>query len=220
LRKERIENSRVELSDSLKKVSASTIDRRKFLTLGALLGIGASLPLHSCLLDDRPKVSAKRDPNLLSEKEWNTLISVQEVLFPHEENAPGAVDINAAGYFQWVLADPMLDPAEIRFKKNGLTWVEEESEELYNSLFPKLSEKKKEATMESISKNSWGKSWISVMLLHIFEALLSDPIYGGNTDEKGWKWLGYTPGIPRPIKGKIYLDYTLSNGRKISPNDA
>ena len=68
--------------------------------------------------------------------------------------------------------------------------------------------------------HSWGRSWISVMLLHIFEALLSDPIYSGNSDEKGWKWLNYSPGNPRPFEGKAYLDYTLENGTNLNPNNA
>jgi len=185
-----------------------------------LAGISASLPLQSCFLEDRPEPIAKRDPKLLSPLEWDTLLTVQEVLFPHEKDSPGAIDINAVGYFQWVLSDPMLDPDEIKFKKNGLTWLEEESQELFEASFIDLSEKEQEETLQSITEHSWGRSWISVMLTHIFEALLSDPLYGANIDEKGWKWLNYIPGIPRPVEGKIYLDYTLSDGTKVSPNDA
>ena len=203
-------------SAELSSDSISRMNRRRFISLSALIGIGASLPLHSCLLDNRPEISAKRDPNLLSEKEWNTLIAVQESLFPHEENAPGAADINAAGYFQWVLADPEMDPSEIKFKKKGLSRLNEACKELYDSDFSALNEEEKEAGLEHITTESWGRSWISTMLLHIFEALLSDPIYGGNSNEAGWKWLNYTPGFPRPEKGKIYLDYTLSDGIKIS----
>jgi gluconate 2-dehydrogenase gamma chain len=200
----------------LSSASIERINRRKFLGLTTLFAIGASLPLNSCLPDERPEVAATRDPNILSELEWKILIAVQEVLFPHEENAPGAVDINAAGYFQWVLADPEMDPSEINFKKKGLSRLNEASLEVFSSEFAALNEGEKELCLQNITKESWGRSWISTMLLHIFEALLSDPIYGGNTNEAGWKWLNYIPGIPRPEKGKIYLDYTLSDGTKIS----
>ncbi len=195
------------------------MNRRRFISLSALIGIGASIPLHSCVLDSRPEITAKRDPNLLSEKEWDTLIAVQESLFPHEENAPGAADINAAGYFQWVISDPLIDPAEIKFKIKGLFRLNEESMKLFMDDYSELNEKDQETVLNTISKISWGKSWMSTMLLLIFEALLTDPIYGANTDEKGWKWLDYTPGIPRPEKGKTYRDYTLNNGTKISSND-
>ena len=206
-------------STELSSSSISRMNRRRFISLSALIGIGASIPLHSCLLDNRPEITAKRDPNLLSEKEWETLIAVQESLFPHEEDAPGASDINAAGYFQWFITDPYIDPAEIRFKTKGLSRLNEESIKLYKDDFPNLSEIDQEAVLNSVSKISWGKSWMSTMLLLIFEALLTDPIYGANTDEKGWKWLDYTPGIPRPEKGKTYRDYTLNKGTKISSND-
>lgn len=206
--------------EGLSGSSLLRINRRRFLSLGALAGLSTAIPLQSCLLDIKPEPLAKRDPNVLSPLEWDTLLAVQEVLFPHEKDSPGAIDINAAGYFQWVLVDPMLDPAEIKFKKNGLTWLEEESQELFTMSFINLNDKDQNKVLESIAEHSWGRSWISVMLKHIFEALLSDPIYGANTDEKGWKWLDYQPGIPRPVKNKIYLDYTLSDGTKVSPKDA
>ena len=31
-----------------------------------------------------------------------------------------------------------------------------------------------------------------------------DPVYGGNPDGIGWKWLMHPPGFPRPPKGKTY----------------
>ena len=216
LRKEKDIERKATGSITLSSASIERINRRKFLGLTTLFAIGASMPLHSCLLDNRPEVTAKRDPNILSELEWNTLIAVQEVLFPHEENAPGAVDINAAGYFQWVLADPEMDPSEIKFKKKGLSRLNEACKELFENEFYTLNEEEKEDILNHVTKESWGRSWISTMLLHIFEALLSDPIYGGNINEIGWKWLNYNPGIPRPEKGKTYLDYTLSHGTKIS----
>lgn len=208
------------MEKELNSSSLMRINRRRFLALGGIIGIGASIALPSCFLSDRPEPTAKRNPKLLSPLEWDTLIQVQEILFPHEKNAPGAIDVNAAGYFQWVLSDPMLDPRDITFKKNGLTWLDEECLSLFELSFIDLNIKKQEEAMHAITEYSWGRSWISTMLLHIFEALLSDPIYHANTDERGWKWLDYTPGIPRPIEGKTYLNYTLSNGSKISPSDA
>jgi hypothetical protein len=209
-----------ELEATLPKDSQKRLNRRRFLWQSSLISLAATLPLNACLHEDTPQVSAVRNPDLLNQEEWDTLIAVQEVLFPHEKNAPGAVDINAAGYFQWVLADPLLDPSEIDYKRNGLTWLNEDSLEKHDKIFPLLSSEKKESLLRYVTEHSWGRSWISVMLLTIFEALLSDPIYGSNTDEKGWKWLDYQAGNPRPIKGKIYLDYTLENGNSLNPKNA
>ena len=40
----------------------------------------------------------------------------------------------------------------------------------------------------------WGRAWLSLLLYYIFEALLSDPVYGGNPDGIGWQWLEHQPG--------------------------
>jgi gluconate 2-dehydrogenase gamma chain len=50
----------------------------------------------------------------------------------------------------------------------------------------------------------WGRAWLSLLLYYIFEALLSDPVYGGNPGEIGWRWLEHQPGFPRPPADKIY----------------
>ena len=46
--------------------------------------------------------------------------------------------------------------------------------------------------------------WLSTLITYTLEALLSDPLYGGNTNGIGWKWLGHDPGNPRPSADKIY----------------
>lgn len=196
----------------LRKVNATTQKRRDFLRNMALLSAGSALPFSACLRSSTDQIPSGRDPKILSEIEWNTLVAIQDVLFPSEENSPGARDINAAAFYQWVINDPLLDPEETAFRKNGITWIEETSVENRAKSFVDLDIEAKEEVLRYAEHYSWGESWISTTLLHIFEALLSDPIYGGNTDERGWKWLGYSPGIPRPTKGKIYLDYELSNG--------
>jgi gluconate 2-dehydrogenase gamma chain len=196
----------------LRKVNATTQKRRDFLRNMALLSAGSVIPFSACLRGQGDQIPKGRDPKILSEIEWNTLVAIQDVLFPSEENSPGARDVNAAGYFQWVISDPLLDPEEAAFRKNGIIWIEETAVENRNKSFVELDEEAKEKVLRYAENYSWGESWISATLLHIFEALLSDPIYGGNTDERGWKWLNYTPGIPRPTKGKIYLDYELSDG--------
>jgi gluconate 2-dehydrogenase gamma chain len=197
---------------SLLKINATTQKRRAFLRNFALLSAGAALPLSSCFRNSDKRIPLGRNPEVLSELEWETLVAIQDILFPSEANAPGAREINAASFYQWVISDPLLDPDETEFRKNGITWIEETAVENRSKSFVDLDKEKQELVLRYAEKYSWGESWLSATLLHIFEALLSDPIYGGNTDERGWKWLDYTPGIPRPAKGKIYLDYELSDG--------
>ena len=73
-----------------------------------------------------------------------------------------------------------------------------------------MKDREKEELIRTISKEPAIKFWLSKHLTLIFEALLCDPIYGGNPDEIGWSWLRHNPGEPRPTKELAYpniLDY-------------
>ena len=49
-----------------------------------------------------------------------------------------------------------------------------------------------------------GENWVSTLLFYICEALLTDPIYGGNPNGIGWAWLAHQPGFPRPSPEQSY----------------
>lgn len=186
------------ISEILEELKSSGMDRRTFLMRMAMAGVAASLPITMCTPGEKEGLLLERDPAVLSEKEWNILKTVQEHLFPSETDSPGAGDINAAAYVQWVLTDTELDPAERNFLKNGLTRLDEEAKERWEQPFLAMLPENQEKLLQHIEIHSWGESWLSVMLLYIFEALLSDPVYGANVNEVGWKWLNYTAGQPQP----------------------
>ncbi len=176
--------------------------RRTFLkqiTSAALVGL---IPFPGCR--NNPSLPAGRQPEILSALEWENLVAVQDILLPSEENIPGARELNAAGYVQWVIGDTNPDPADTRFLKNGLTWIEEEAQKSMGSSFAKLSTQNQNDLLQEISALNWGERWLSMMLLYLFEALFSDPVYGANPDGSGWKWLNYFPGQPRPTEKNKY----------------
>ncbi len=183
----------------LKEWQNGEIDRRTFLT--KLAAISTIIILPGCKTD---KESDNRNSDVLSGKEWDILYTAQIHLFPKTKDAPGAVEINAATYLQTVLSDRNGDPEEQEFIKSGITWLEEASEETEPPSFLSLNEDGRERVLRSLETHSWGERWLSLILLYIFEALLSDPFYGGNPNEIGWNWLEHYPGIPRPKKDKIY----------------
>ena len=45
------------------------------------------------------------------------------------------------------------------------------------------------------------------VMYYLAEALMLDPVYGGNPDMIGWKWLEHQAGFPRPVAGKTYRDF-------------
>jgi gluconate 2-dehydrogenase gamma chain len=74
----------------------------------------------------------------------------------------------------------------------------------FDKSFVNLLLEEKDQVFRIIEKSNWGYRWLSLNLLNIFEALLADPIYGGNPNEIGWRWLEHTPGFPRPTPDNMY----------------
>ena len=58
--------------------------------------------------------------------------------------------------------------------------------------------------MRQIEQSRAGRNWLSLLLTYVLEALLADPVYGGNPDGIGWQWLEHQPGYPRPPADKSW----------------
>jgi len=163
----------------------------------------AALSAVPMVISCQPKVVHDLNEQL-SDNEMATLIAVQNHLFPATKNAPGASEFNAANYFTWVLTDVEKDPEERTIMKDGIGWVNEIAQENFNKRFERLNFNEKEKTLRLMAEESWGESWISVSITQIFEALLSDPIYGSNNNQIGWKWLEHQTGMPQPTLEQSY----------------
>ena len=186
------------LPKAFKDVKRWQLSRKMFLKSVVFGGVMTQLSWMKVFGSMQQKLS------LLSEKQLAILSSVQQILFPPDGNGPGASDIHATEYLLWVLSDPEKDPEEVQYIVNGIGWVDETADETFSKPYNELTQPEKETLIESISHESWGESWLSIILTFIFEALLSDPQYGGNPDGTGWKWLNFTAGQPRPTPELLY----------------
>lgn len=124
----------------------------------------------------------------------NILKVVQLDLFPQDavENA------NAFAYLSVILNHSLVSKDDKQYLRNGARWINEEAVSKYNTSYIALNSKQRQKVLQMIAKESWGRSWIRRVLNYIMEASLGDPVYGINKNESGWKWLGHTPGSPRP----------------------
>ncbi len=129
---------------------------------------------------------------------WPILAAVQEHLFPAEPGSPGARDIRALAYLQGVLGDPHGDREEQRFILKGVDWLEDLSRQRHKASFLDLDPIRREQVLREVANSRPGENWLSTLLLYVCEALLTDPVYGGNPDGIGWAWLRHQPGFPRP----------------------
>ena len=182
----------------MQDMKAWQLSRKQFIGSLITAGIVAQLPFKKTFGNSFP------GDDFLSEEQKSILQSVQEILFPADENGPGASEINAYNYVLWVMTDPRKDPAEVTYFKNGIGWIDESANEIFSKKYIELNEEEKQELISTISKENWGESWLSVLLTFIFEALLSDPQYGGNPDSIGWQWLDYKYGSPRPVADLLY----------------
>lgn len=129
----------------------------------------------------------------------DTLTLLHHDLFPKAEE----LSIETASYVSVILHHERVTKEDKTFLKNGVKWLNEEAVSMHEKTYTKLLKAQREAVLESIVKTEWGESWLHSIMSYLFEAMLGDPIYGGNNGEAGWKWLSFTGGLPRPKKAYL-----------------
>lgn len=180
------------------------MDRRAFLAssgvalsaalLGRLEAFAAATPAPT------PLSGAGIEPD-----GWRVLDLVQAHLFPSEAKAPGAGEINALSYLHFVMSWKGTDPAEPRILRSGLDRLREIAAQTASGTFESLDAPGRERALRTLEAGEGGTEWILLVLDYVFEALLADPVYGGNTDGIGWRWLQIEPGHQRPGPDQRYF---------------
>lgn len=191
----------ISASQSWKK---SEIDRREFLKRASAAFALMSLAPIQLYAETDQKASIKNLETEWREDPWWTLFELQEHLFPHTDDAPGAKDIHATLYLKRELASSFTPQKEADFVVKGVEWLNDMAEKTQSDRFVNLDDQKREAVLRQIEKSSEGQRWLSLIIYYVLEALLTDPVYGGNPDGSGWKWLSHHVGYPRPTKDKTY----------------
>lgn len=171
------------------------MNRRKFLKGLIAAGIISQAPwITSCSTEDNSK----------KKNQFSTIETVQNHLWPADGNGPSAQEIHALEYLKWVLQDDQLPEVDKNFILNGSEWLNQWSDEKYQKSFNSLETALQKEILDQILNEEWGDQWVSMLINFILEALLADPIYGGNTNKAGWTWLDHFAGNPRPTKELLY----------------
>jgi len=156
------------------------ITRRVFII--ASLATGTAL----FLLPQDNKTNIKIEPFKVIEK-------VQAILFPQNGNAPSAGEFGATNYLLTVSSHSSFFKDDLLFLQRGAKELMEQEDKFLTMSFANQSE-----VIDDFYETKIGKNWLSMVLYYTIEALLSDPIYGGNKNELGWKWLNHHTGKPQP----------------------
>ena len=180
------------------------LGRRTFLLRGGA-AIATAAALAGLPYALRKGLTQETSFVLFTDEQRRLVSAVQEHLFPKEPDSPGAADIHAAAYLEWAITTPGIDPDTKNTIVNGVGRLQDASRERFEIPFIGLDDAQREVLLRYLAdKTRWGRAWLSLVLYYIFEALLSDPAYGSNPDEIGWRWLQHQPGFPRPPADKIY----------------
>lgn len=182
--------------ESKQGFGAITLDRREFLALITALPV----KVMAGTLEDRasaPATESLKDP-------WLTFAAVLEHMLPSDSDSPGAGDIHALAYLRNTLAAPDLEKKDRDFLVQGTVWLNDLAKQRTGRGFVQLDSRRKESILRSIEQSRAGNRWLSRMLSYLLEALLSDPVYGGNYRRLGWDWLEHQHGFPTPTKDKLY----------------
>ncbi len=165
--------------------------RRSVLKWMAALPAAYALPLQGSTLPQTPL--------------WENLKALQHHLLPGGDGAPSADAVNAAEYLHMTMRHQSFDHEVRDFILQGVGWIEYEATTLYGQSFAMLGTEEREGICRVlVDEYRRGEAWLSTLVTYTLEALLSDPLYGGNTDGIGWTWLDHVPGEPRPAKRFVH----------------
>jgi len=187
-------------------MTTKLINRRQFIQLIAVASTG--WPAINYANTKRLRQTLGREADLVYKNlsdPWLSIAEVQEHLFPADDTSPGAKDIFALRFIRNMLEAPDSDTEEKEFIIKGVGWLNDLSIKNNKRKFIELNTDEKETVLRQIEGSRAGSRWLSLMMTYLIEALLSDPVYGGNKDQKGWQWLEHIPGFPTPTTEQVYF---------------
>ena len=204
---------------------SSGLNRREFLRRTAITGLVASggacsanILIETPDITDLDALSNAQDKSFaFNSFQVDILDAVQMHLFPDDGDGPSARDLNGIAYLTWALNDPEnIDDGDQVFIAKGILWLDDLAKDRQNEPFLNLNTDQQGVLISEISRSSSGENWLSLLMYYLTEALLLDPIYGGNPNMIGWQWLEHLPGFPRPIEGKTFSAFgeNIESGNK------
>lgn len=132
-----------------------------------------------------------------SQNEIEVLKITLNHLFPTTKKYNGAKKFGAFEYLLKASKHKSFDKSDMRFLLEGTSEILKLDPNFINS-----SKMKKEKILRKFEKTTFGENVLSLLLYYGFEAMLSDPIYGGNKHMSGWQNIKHTP--PTPMARRTY----------------
>jgi len=159
------------------------IKRRSFLKLGSILSLSPYL---------------KAEDITSFEKEFRalelTISTVQNHMFPENSKLPSANSMHVTQFLFETITHKSFD-------RDIKAFVLEGAQELVSrekGRFTSMTSVEKEKSLRAYEETNYGSSWLERIMTITMEGMFSDPIYGSNVKEAGWKAVNSYGGFPRP----------------------
>jgi len=159
--------------------------RRGFLKFGALIGC-------SPYLDAKAVTAFQKEFEAVSD----VIEAVLEHMFPPGNRIPSAKETRLVHFVYETITHPSYDKDIRSFVVEGAKELDKRTQRR----FVQMKHSQKERALREYEMTGYGDSWLGRMMTLGMEGLFSDPIYGANPKESGWKALGAYGGQPRPKK--------------------
>ena len=157
--------------------------RRDFLATSTVVGLSSALSAEE----------VSREKKRLHQVEA-VIEAVQSHLFPEGSRLPSAKSMKMTRFLIETITHRSYDKDIRAFVIDGA----EELQSRTKGRFVQMNAVQKERELRAYEETSYGSNWLSRILTLSMEALFSDPIYGSNIDEAGWKAVESYGGEPRP----------------------
>jgi gluconate 2-dehydrogenase gamma chain len=174
------------------------MERRRFLSLLSLAALPASgcrrrraFRTPSCAVAAPPPQGPGR---VLDAAQWSTLRAACARLLP-SDGEPGAEEAGVVAYIDAELAHPPVASFRDELLR-GLGQLETLARRAGSSSFATLPAERQDALLQRLQRGS--RHCFLVLLTLTMEGFLCDPIYGGNRDQVGWRFIAFSPRPPRP----------------------
>jgi gluconate 2-dehydrogenase gamma chain len=195
---------------------ASGLNRRAFLRTSTAISLlaGISLTKPTFAIQQTAANSAAllkelaTNGDIFTVQQQQVIDAVQMQLFPDDGDGPSAQDLNALAYLEWAMTDQQnINDDDPQFIVDGIGWLNDLAKQTHSVRFVKLTYEQQDKVLKQVAKSQAGENWLSLLMYYLTEALMLDPVYGGNPNMIGWQWLEHQPGFPAPIIGKTYRDF-------------
>lgn len=128
-----------------------------------------------------------------------TASAIFDCMFPANSHSPSATEIGVVEYVDRALAGAYSDDAENY--RLGLAALDQASMRLCGKAFADADSQQQSQLITALERNDLPelrtpnpRAFFDTLRAHLQEGLFADPIYGGNRDKLGWKFLKH-PGV-------------------------